>query len=267
MSDSGALANRPILITLPTGRREFATPGGGGGESARLPTRERQAQRLTSRFEDLSRAIEQQRVTALTSLPATDPELVLVFETRGSVAEVFSAAKKAGLELLIEVEEEFEPDDDFQKVSVKPAVVPGFLHVALTNAAAMQQLVQLWEIWLRGEPLEGFGGRNSGLASLFAHLKDVRPWGPSDRIRATGLAEAIQDRIAAGIEDIPIEVELWYYESAERRRQSEIDMRAAIERAGGQVGQVASHDGFGYHGVSGVVPLAGLRPLMDQPPT
>ncbi len=266
MIDSGALANRPILLTSPTGRREFGPPKGGGRESARLPTRQRQVQRLTARFEDLARALEQQRVTALTSLPATDPELVLVFETRGSVADVFASAKKAGLELLIEVEDEFEPDEDFQKNSVKTADVPGFLHVALTSAAAMQQLIQLWGMWSRDEALVGFGGKDSGLASLFTHLKDVRPWGPIDRIRATGLAAAIEERISAGIADVPIEVELWYYESAERRRQSEIDMRSAIESAGDQVGQVASHEGFGYHGVSGVVPIDGLRPLLDQRP-
>ena len=265
MSDRGASRNRPVLLTFPTGRRQFAGRRG-GGETARLPSRQRQVDRLTSRFTDLTRALDQQRVTATTSLPATDPELVVVFETRGRVAEVFSAAKKAGLELLIEVEDDFEPDDDFQKESVNPANVPGFLHVALTSAAALKQLLQLWEMWSRGEQLKGFGGRTSGLASLFAHLKDVRPWGPLDRIRATGLAEAINERINAGIDDLPIEVELWYYDSAERRQQSEVEVRAAIEAAGGQVGLVASHDGFGYQAMSGVVSIAELRPLLDNSP-
>lgn len=242
MIDSGAPTNRPILITSPAGRREFAPPHGGGKEKTRLPTRQRQAQRLSSRFNDLAQALEHDRVTAQTSLPATDPELVLVFETRGKVAEVFDAAKKVGLELLIEVEDEFEPDEDFQKGTVKPADVPGFLHVALTNATAMQQLLQLWEMWSRDEPLVGFGGKNSGLASLFTHLKDVRPWGPEDRIRSTGLAEAIEQRINDGIADVPIEVQLWYYDAAERRQQSETDMRAAIENVGGQVVLAASHE-------------------------
>lgn len=267
MIDAGELTNRPILITSPTGRREFAPPQGGSKEKTKLPSRERQVERLSPRFADIARALDRQRVTAQTSLPATDPELVLVFETRGKVADVFGAARKAGLELLVEVEEEFEPDEDFEKGTVKPADVPGYLHVALTSATAMDQLLQLWEMWSRGESLpSGFGGKGSGFASLFTHLKDVRPWGPQDRVRATGLAEAIEERIRDDVADVPIEVELWYYGSASRRRQSEADMRALIEDAQGQVVAVASHEDFGYHGLSGVVPLDALRPLIQEGP-
>jgi Subtilase family len=266
MIDSTELANQPILLTSPTGRREFNPPSGGSKEKTKLPGRARQVERLSARFADIERALEQRRVVAQTSLPAADPELVVVFETRGKVAEVFDAARKAGLELLVEVEDEFEPDEEFQKGTAKPADVPGFLHVALTSARAMRQLLELWEMWSRGEPLKGFGGKESGLASLFKHLKDVRPWGPADRVRATGLTEAIQERITEGIGDVPVEVELWYYQSAERRQQSETAMRETIVAVGGQVVRVASHEGFGYQGIAGIVPIDALRPLLDQGP-
>jgi hypothetical protein len=267
MIDSGASTNRPILITSPTDRRGFAPRAGGSKEKTKLPSRERQVERLRPRFADIARALDEQRITAQTSLPATDPELVVVFETRGKVADVFNAARKAGLELLIEVEDEFEPDEDFEKGTVKQADVPGFLHVALTSAAAMEQLLRLWDIWSRDEPLpSGFGGKGSGLASLFTHLKDVRPWGPQDRVRATGLAEAIEERISDGITDVPVEVELWHYGSADRRRQSETEVRALIEDAQGQVVATASHEDFGYHAISGVVPLDALRPLIELGP-
>jgi hypothetical protein len=126
MIDPGAEASRPILLTSPTDRREFHPRGSGRETVKALPTRQRQSARLSPRFEELAQALEQQRITAQTSLPAADPELVLVFETRGSVAEVFDAAKKAGIELLIEVEDEFEPDEDFEKNTKRPAAVPGF---------------------------------------------------------------------------------------------------------------------------------------------
>jgi len=237
-----------------------------GGESARLPTRGRQTQRLTPRFDALITSLEQQRVTAQTSLPASDPELVLVFETRGSVSEVFTAVKKAGLELLIEVEDEFEPDEDFQKEAAKPADVPGLLHVALASLEAVRQLRQLWETWSRGEPLVGFGGMGSGLASLFNHLKDVRPWGPDDRVRSTGLVDAIEDRLASGVQEVPIEAELWFYESTARRSEAETDVRNAIAELGGRVTLTAIHEGFGYHGIAAIIPTDSLRVISDQGP-
>jgi hypothetical protein len=235
-----------------------------GGESARLPTRARQVQRLTGRFEELAASLRQ-RATAQTSLPANDPELVLVFETRGSVTDVFAAAKNAGLEMLIEVEEEFEPDDDFQKNTVKPADVPGFLHVALASLSAVQELQRLWTMWSQNEALpHGLGGMNSGLASLFGHLKDVRVWGAEDRIRATGLVDVIEDRLAMGIPTMPIEAELWFYGSATRRSQSEAAVRSAIDEIGGTVTRVVTHEEFGYHGVAAAVPTAALRDLAAQ---
>ena len=265
MTDSGSPVYRPILLTSPADRRVFA-PFGRGGESARLPSRGRQAQRLTPRFDALITALELQRVTAQTSLPANDPELVLVFETRGSVSEVFEAARRAGLELLIEVEDEFEPDDDFQKNAVNPAAVPGFLHIALASLGATNQLRQLWETWSRGEPLVGLGGRASGLASLFNHLQDVRPWGPGDRVRSTGLLDAIEDRLAMGVQEVSIEAELWFYDSVSRRSAAETAVRQAIGELGGRVTQSAIHEEFGYHGVAAVIPTDALRVVTEQGP-
>jgi hypothetical protein len=264
MTDVAAGPQRPILLTSPRGRRTYK-PFGGGRETVRLPDRTRQAERLTSRFQALLQALEASRVTIQTSLPAADPELVLVFETRGGVADVLSAARKAGIQLLLEVEDEFDPDEDFQKDAKKPALVPGFLHVALTNLTAMRELLRLWGMWTSGEPLpRGLGGMGSGLASLFGHLSDVREWGPRDRIRATGLAELIAERIDQGIGEVPVEVELWFYESAERRQTAETAVRATVAAAGGRVTQTASYETFGYHGIAAVLPTAALTPLLEQ---
>ena len=265
MTNLTGVVNRPVLLTLPADRRSFA-PRGRGSEGARLPSRARQAQRLTSRFDALITSLQEQRATAQTSLPATDPELVLVFETRGNVSDVFSALRNAGLQLLIEVEDEFEPDEDFQKNAKTPGDVPGLLHVALASLDAVQQLRQLWATWIRGEPLQGLGGMHSGLASLFAHLKDVRPWGPEDRVGSTGLIDAINDWLALGITEVPIEAELWFYESAARRAEAEDAARAAIGDVGGRVVQSAVHEGFGYHGVAAIVPTTGLQVVADQGP-
>jgi hypothetical protein len=182
------------------------------------------------------------------------------------VTDVFDAVRKAGLELLIEVEDEFEPDEDFQKNTQRPADVPGLLHVALAGLEAVQQLRRLWETWSRNEPLVGLGGMTSGMASLFTHLKDVRPWGPEDRVRSTGLVEAINEWLSFGITEVPIEAELWFYGSAARRSQAETEVRAAINGVGGRVVTTAVYEGFGYHGVAAIIPTDALRVVVEQGP-
>jgi hypothetical protein len=208
----------------------FRRPGG-GGETARLPSRARQVHRLTPRFDALIRYLEQEQAAAGPDQAAPDPERVLVLETRGSVAELFGAARAAGLQLLMEVEGEFEPDDDFQKATVRPGDVPGVIHVALGSLAAANQLRQLWATWSRGEPLVGFGGRTSGLASVFNHLQDIRPWGPQDRVRSTGFVEAVQECIDLGIAELPVEIELWFYDGAARRSRADRAVQNAMGAA------------------------------------
>lgn len=265
MTDLVVATPRPILLTAPANRRSFRGRGG-GGEKAVLPSRPRQTERLTPQFDALIRMLEQGRSTAQASLPATDPELVLVFETRGSVSDVVDAMGKVGLQVLFEVEADFEPDEDFQKNAKRPSEVPGFLHVAFGGLPALQQLRTSWQSWSRGEPLVNLGGMRSGLASLFSHLKDVRPWSPADRVQSTGLAEAVDDWLAMGIAEVPIEAELWFSDSATLRSRREASVTAVITASGGRVLRNAVHQAFGYHALAAMVPTDSLRAIVDQGP-
>ncbi len=265
MTDVSVVA-RPILLTGPANRRQSAAPQPPRGDSARLPSRARQVERLTPRFDALIRSLEQERGTAQTSLPAADPERVLVFETRGSVVDVIDVMRRVGLQVLIEVEDEFDPDEDFEKNARRPAPVPGLLHVAFGGLQAMQQLREVWDAWSRGEPLSGLGGRSSGLASLFAHLKDIRPWSPADRIRSTGLEDAVRDWIEAGVDEVPIEAELCFSDSTAQRSARQTAVSSLIATLGGQVLHTAIHEAFGYHALAATVPLDALRDIVDQGP-
>lgn len=261
-----SLDSRPLLVTAPTGRRPAPPSQPPRGESARLPSRARQVERLTPRFDALLHSLEQDRSIVQTSLPAADPELVLVFETRGSVADVIGVMQRVGLRVLIEVEDEFDPDDDFEKNAKRPGLVPGRLHVAFGGLQAMQQLREAWGTWSRDEPLLGLGGRGSGLASLFSHLKDVRPWSPSDRVRSTGLEDAVRDWLEMQVTDVPIEAELWFADSAERRAEREAAVSDIIAQIGGRVLHSAVHEAFGYHALAALVPVRALEDVVTQGP-
>jgi hypothetical protein len=172
--------------------------------------------------------------------------------------------RQAGIDLLFEVEDEFDPDEDFPRASGTATPVTGFLHVAMANTQAVAQLLSLWRAWSSGESLPyGFGG----IASVFEHLKDVHPWGPEDRIRETGLADAVVERIALGPDAVlPLQLELWYHEAEARRERAEQSVRGLIGAAGGQVVGRSELPEIGYLALAAVLPAAGLVSVVQAAP-
>lgn len=259
------LGRRPILVVRPSAPRASVSIGGGGGDAVSTPGRSRQAERLASRFDALTAALDARRVEAGADLPAADPELIIVFETRGSVSDsLLSAMRQAGMGLLFEVEDEFDPDEDFPRASGTSTPVTGFLHVVLANAGAVTQLLSLWQRWSSGQALPyGFGA----IGSVFEHLKDVHPWGASDRVRDTGLAEAVAERLALDANALlPLQLELWYYEAAARRTRAEQGVRDLVESAGGRVVGRADLPEIGYLALAAVVPASALAAVMESVP-
>ncbi len=266
MTDAPAdLGRRRIVVIGPSAPRASVSSGGGGGDSVSTPGPPRQGQRLAPRFDALNAALDSRRVEAGADAPAVDPELIIVFETRGSVSDnLLSAMRQAGMDLLFEVEDEFDPDEDFPRASGTSTPVTGFLHVALANADAVAQLLSLWQRWSSGQALPyGFGA----IGSVFEHLKDVHPWGAADRVRETGLAEAVAERLAQGADVAqPLQLELWYYEAAARRARAEQEVRDLVGRAGGQVVGRSDLPDIGYLALAAVVPASALASVVQQVP-
>jgi hypothetical protein len=165
------------------------------------------------------------------SVQAADPQLVLVLEALDKRTDLAAVAERLNIEILVETESMSEPDDDFKLISDYPRerVITSCLHAICLNQAAMTQLRSLWNVWKRDGRLR----RNYGqLAELFAHLKDLRPWGPADRLKAAGLEE----RVAGLLPDTRhvIEVELWYRRTEEARQSAEQSVTGLINAADGR---------------------------------
>jgi hypothetical protein len=99
------------------------------------------------------------------------PERLLVFEVKGSIQNFIRAASRIqGLEFI--GEEELEPvEEDSEPV----------LYLMVPNAEALTQILSLWSRWSRGDDL-GYGF--APWRDLFGLLRDLRPWGPLDRLSA-----------------------------------------------------------------------------------
>ena len=232
-------------------------PRGGGSRKVATPSSHRQGERLDSRFAAIE-ALLGDAVTLATSVTATDPELVVVFEAIDERTDLEGVAERLGFEVLVETEESLPPDSDFPRLSTRNAAeeVGACLHAVCVDQSSVRELLRLWGAWKRDGRLErGYGP----LSDLFAHLKDVRPWGPQDRLRAVDWTEYFDGLMP----DLPqdIEIELWYRRSAVVRVRVEADVRRLISDAGGSVVAASDVPEIGYHGLKCLVPVALLREL------
>ena len=245
---------RPVLWGTVHSPTQFK-PRGGGNSTVDPLSPQRQGQRLKSRLREIDQAFKQQ-VELATSLGASDPQLVIVFEGIDKQIDLAQIAKKTDLEVLSEVERDYDPDSDFpRKTRDKESPVSGYLHAVCINEESRKNILKQWNLWQKkGIVDKGY----AQLRDLFAHLKDARPWGPRDRIRMSQSREALDGMLPG---DHSIEIELWYRQSEPLRQKAEHEVTRLVETEGGRVIFSAQIAEVGYHGMKCVVPLELLQRL------
>lgn len=250
----GTASERPVLWGQ-VGPPTVFTPNTGGSATVDVPTRATQGQRLGSRFDGLDNAFNEQ-ATLTQSLGASEPQLVVVFEAVDEREDLRDVAERAGLEMLTEVDREYEPDPNFpRRTKNKDLPVGGCLHAVCVTEQAKAKVLSQWRKWQNTGKVDiGY----APLRRLFEHMKDVRPWGPVDRVRATDVAAALQGMLPG---DHTVEIELWYRQAEAARRRAETEVAALIARSGGRVISVAQVQEVGYHGMKCTVPLDVLQRL------
>lgn len=171
-----------------------------------------------------------------------------------------------GMEWLGEIEEEdIPPDDDFFERDAhgqrKDKAMRGRLFLVLFNQQALSELLSMWNRWKSG------GRFDHGLGkwqSLFAQLRDVRPWGIKDRLLETGVLDDWQERIEHDEEVVPCEIELWFRKDHHMRNLSVQRITILVEELGGQVIGQAVVDQIAYHALLARLPIAAITLLIDE---
>lgn len=202
------MAEHPLL-RLPEPERVAPPRRGGGGPSLTRPSRERQGVRLGPKFDRVARVMEDptQAMELRADPNAIAPERAIVFELISSLPEFYREASQIGLEYLDDEELEIEPDEDFQ-ISERPdESISGRIYLAMPDTNALNELIRLWRRYkARKRMPNGF----AMWTKLFGMLKDVRAWGPQDRLLPETL-EAWRERLdQAPTEPVRFEVELWF---------------------------------------------------------
>jgi Subtilase family len=236
-----------LFLLFPSPSHVDRAPLGGGGSRVVTPTPAQQRQRLETKFRDIAASIR----TVQPTTQGLEPEQVIVLETLGDSIEKLAeaAGRIPGLEWLAELDLEDEaPSDGFQLANNATTPLSHRLYALMTNQTAMDQLLTLWQAWLAAPQTrakKGFGP----FKDLFIHLKDVRRWGPQDRLAETQVVENWRaDLQAQATAPVRFEAELWYRSNAQARLAAHNQLRALVESEQGIAIRQAHVDAIRYHG-------------------
>ena len=233
----------------------------------------RQGARLSPQFRQLAEAFARKRVElsgGATDEP--DPEFVVVFDLAGTVEQFRNAvAKIDGFEFLTEyLDDDVQPDDDFfmeiEGEGPTSATVTNSLYAVMSDAAAVDQLVRLFEVWKKN-PAQAFAHGLGRFRAMFLQLRRVRRWGPEDRVHDTGLVESWRETLAvvgAAQSTVLVEVELWYRREPDSRDAAESAVRALVEESGGTVRSRGHVGEIGYHALLVALPIQNVETVVKS---
>lgn len=267
------MPRRPLLM-LPSPSNISPPRGGGGGSDLRKPSKRDQITRIGPVFSRLRAVMDGDTTSGmeLRSDPSSlSPDRVIVFEIAGTVDAFASAvARVPGMEFLAEVESESQPDQLFANIDGRKGkegqdrldkAVGGRLYLAMPDTGAFTQLLSLWERWTRNEYL---GYRLTSFQHVFEQLRNVRPWGPQDRIPDETIAYWQDEVLHNPDSAVRTEVELWFHRNETRRTRCSAEFRDAVSRSGGSVVHESVIPEISYHGALIDIPAIEVQRLIER---
>lgn len=259
MATSGS-EHLPLLI-FPAPSTVDVDGGQGFISTLRVPDPSRRG--LGERLGHLQRAFDQRRLELRAQALNDDPDLVLVLETVGTIKEFMTAVTQVpGLEWLAAWDEDdIEPDEEFYDGDEPGRLLKGKTFLVGSNRAALDEVVRLWERF-RADPKGKLGHKLEAWKQVFMHLKDVRFWGPADRLEPA-LREAWRFRIEHGEARIRFEIEAWHHPSEAKNQVTSAELRALIAALDGAVLAEMAIREIAYHGFLVELPSAGVAQLLE----
>ncbi|MFL7900494.1 S8 family peptidase [Azospirillum argentinense] len=241
---------RPLLVfpTQTAGNRDTRQPP----PRPTLPTPARQGARLDLTFDKIEKFLERDWGAAPPLSDEIAPDRLLVFEVVQDIRNIEGQLRKLGFLWVGDLERTYSADDDFRPA--KGNLLDGRILATVPTQQALETLLQAWREYKAGNlPPTG------ALATLFGSLKDLRRWGPKDRLSIEAeayLAECLRE---APDDPVTLELELWPGPN-QRSRAAALDaVRQAVLEDEGEVISSADIPGAGYLAV-----LVRVRPAVAQ---
>lgn len=258
------------LLVFPQART-ITPPKGSGFPSSQphLPAHGKQVVRLSSQLTALQQEFDRYKASVSSSVAGFEPETVLVIEIAGSVDEFRQAIEVIGLEWLGEWDVgDIPPDDDFFERDTKGGradkAVKGRMFLSLGNEAGMRELLSLWNQWANSQTLPA--GKTKW-RDVFNQTLKIRRWGIEEALRETGMLDRWRELTNPVNPEEPIrcQIELFYRKSVEKRAQSERNVLALLDAAGGRAlsGFVDMQE-IAFHAVKVELPADRIRQLLSD---
>lgn len=263
------MPNLPLLIfpqpTVANRRDKF-----GRASEVTHPTPQRQISLLEPKLLAIERYFAQRTAQLRRNLAGVEPEDVLVLETIGAVDDFVRAINRIpGLDWLGEFNvDNIPPDEEFYKDEEhRKDLLSGRLYLIMSNQQGLQQLLVLFQTFKANPDHPMFRWGQGRWRHIFSQLKDIRPWGPDDRLRDTGFFEDWQERLEYGQETVPVEIELWFRANATKRIEATRTVTNRIRELRGDVAAEAIVEPIRYHSLIGKIPIRALGNATDLPKT
>ena len=232
--------------------------------------------RLGTKFEHLSNILahDGEGLSLREDPSSIAPERALVLEVAESI-ENFSAlvSNVEGLEYLADEDFEFEPEEGFAPADTRvdhqgefrlDKPIAGKVYIAMPSIDALKKLLRLWKTW---QTEHQFQRGSTAWRSLFESLHDIRPWDIRDRIADNAINHWQSAPLDGHTSMKRVEVDLWYFESTQKREVKFREFRQRIQEIGGVVISHSVINEIRYNGVLVDVPLPELTNLMQRAET
>ena len=258
-----SVPERPLL-KLPDPELSSPPSRGRGGSNVKHPSREDQQKRLERRFSQLERLVaNSDQVMQFTSDPESiAPERAIVFEVAGSITEFHKQASKIGFEFLADDEMDFDPDEHFYFEDKEGKLINGCIYLAMPSFEALEKMLTFWKLYCDGKKMpHGF----ATWRKLFELLKDVRPWGPKDRLPQGTLDSWESSLEIHPDEAISFEVELWFRNSSELRKLSYESFAKKVAELDGKIIHQAVIEKIRYSAALVELPASRIHQLLSDP--
>lgn len=247
--------SKPLLRVVPEAQPEPRV-----GRASYVPRpdafeRRQQAERFGPKFDRLREVLERgpEALSLLSDPSALAPERLLVFELRCAVSSFITAIKNTVGQIEFIDEEELVGDES-DKSPVAYLLVP--------DMTALRQIESLWRRWNDNQEL---GPGNAGWRDVFGLLRELRPWGPRDRVDSGDagiLAEEIEGR--RDDELVRMEIEFVFRGSEDSAAESERTLRNEVQRLRGSIVARARIESIGYHAILVDLPVQAVRDAVAQ---
>jgi hypothetical protein len=191
----------------------------------------------------------------------------MVLDLAAPIPRFAAAAARAGFPVLGEWDDEDVNATDIGFVALsnkgepkKDQNITCHIYLSSFNLTAINEFRRLYAQWRDGAAWPADG--TTPWRDLFNCVRDIRPWGLSDRIRESGLLDDWREQLSNGAAEVNFEVDFWYRpNTAEQRAGIGRQLAQLVEQNGGRVTSETTIESIKYHGALGQIPVRAIRNL------